>query len=1203
MTIHLSARLAWHMDGWNGCICREPKANTYCVGQHSYPGSMILESRDLAWEQAHAGSTCAGLDAAPPCVYSLNAFGSQKLTAFADPPDFFFDDTERRQWTLPAATVCLWPYEEMYNEAVRKGGSYDNEKRRKAARSYFDQFERDRSLIFYYSNYSNPFNEVEARRYVLVGISRLQEIGEELFYHNCSQATLEKYGGGFVWQRNVTSHYPNQGFRIPYHLYANKPEILERLLFVPDNPRNFKYATRAIGDDDALNLVERLLETVRTVQDVGDTSEHWPTRLAWLQSLVSELWRGRGLFPGMPRVLQHIGFADAIPFFKKSHDGRRQREAATAIFDWLEGRTKELEGLAVPVDTAKRVRRQWRLKDESQQRLLKDILPRFDLQVDQIDRILSEERAAYGLTSLIKNVAENPYVLSEEYVGDGPDDTISFSKIDHGLFPSPEFGEDAVAEKDDWRRLRALIVERMRSQSTHTFLPASAVIHDVNSRLAALPEWKRHQFTERYLRADEDDLAGALVFRDDGGQRFIYLKAVFDDEREIESVLRGLAKRKDITFRSPVTAKHWHDWLYDPKSVLATLNPAEYEAAIGGQVAVCEQIFTRPLSVLSGAAGTGKTTVVRAILAAIEKAHPNTSFQLLAPTGKAADRLRERTGGLEASTIHSFLAKRGWLNDNFTFKRNGGQVEDGVTTYIVDEASMLDLDLMAALCRAVNWKTVQRLILVGDPNQLPPIGRGRVFAELVDWLAEQQAESLAVLNINMRQMEGRLRGAGTGILDLACLYLRPIGATQPPVDASMAEQVLAKVQEGGDIDKDLRVVYWTDGNDLSEKLLQTMVADIECDTGKSFDPKRPFDLWRAAFQGQPHRLQILSPYRGEEHGTDRLNAVVQRHNRGREIEPHRHIDGIALFDKIIQVRNRPKSNRIYAYDPSTKETPLTELFNGELGFVKPHGFDGKKWQFPNFRLKHFQVVFERREHLFVGYGKDLGQTADKKRWMPEEKPEDNLELAYAISVHKAQGSEFDRTYLVMPKERIALLSKELLYTGLTRASRHCTLLVQEDISPLLKMFRAEASHLLRINSSLFSFKPVPDELQLIDLWHEEGKIHRTVADILVRSKSEVIIANLLFDREIPFRYEVPLFAPDGTFYLPDFTIRWQGEDYYWEHWGRLDLTKYRNHAETKRAWYERFFPGRLVSTQESGELSRLAVEVIERHFAGGDSPS
>jgi exodeoxyribonuclease V alpha subunit len=101
----------------------------------------------------------------------------------------------------------------------------------------------------------------------------------------------------------------------------------------------------------------------------------------------------------------------------------------------------------------------------------------------------------------------------------------------------------------------------------------------------------------------------------------------------------------------------------------------------------------------------------------------------------------------------------------------------------------------------------------------------------------------------------------------------------------------------------------------------------------------------------------------------------------------------------------------------------------------------------------------------VGYGRDLGKRSDG-RWLRREDIDENLELAYAVSIHKAQGSEFDRVYFVVPKHKQTLLSRELFYTGLTRAARHCTLLIEEDISPLLSMRRLERSRLLRINASL-----------------------------------------------------------------------------------------------------------------------------------------
>ena len=263
------------------------------------------------------------------------------------------------------------------------------------------------------------------------------------------------------------------------------------------------------------------------------------------------------------------------------------------------------------------------------------------------------------------------------------------------------------------------------------------------------------------------------TIREIEGQKQIYLRKVFDDERLVETVIRSLAERPDIPSPSALTPEHWKRFLFEPGSVLAERNPEEYREVIASQARVCQHVFARPVSIVSGTAGTGKTTVIRALIEAIGMAHGSgTSFQLLAPTGKAADCIRERVGK-DAMTIHAFLARRSWLNKNLTFRRSGGSREESKTTYIVDESSMLDLELVAALFRAINFQAVQRLIFVGDPNQLPPIGRGRFFSEFIDWMRRECNDGIGTLELNVRHMENRLTGRGTGILDLASLYIHP----------------------------------------------------------------------------------------------------------------------------------------------------------------------------------------------------------------------------------------------------------------------------------------------------------------------------------------------------------------------------------------------------------------------------------------------
>jgi ATP-dependent exoDNAse (exonuclease V) alpha subunit len=1201
--------MAWHMNGWDGHICSEPGSNRYCIGPHSYPGDKIHDNRDLTWELSVAGKSCAGLEGIPPCIYSINAFGKETLTAYDDPPDFFHSGT-RTKWTLPPATVCVWPYEAMYDEeGAKTDGRVDNHKRLELAKQFFAEIEKDKSLVFHYSNYSNPFSEEDKKRYVIVGVSRVKKLGQIEYYENTDNETKEKYAGGFVWQMNVETHYPGQGLRLPYHRYLAQPEILGKFTLVPENVRCFKYGSRHVSDDDALALIERFIDAVTSLRDLGDNSEDWSSRLTWLNSLLGELWQSRGIYPGLARVLDLVGLASAITPFRAAAAKGREREYYALVLDWLKGKAHSLDGVVIPQKEVERIRRQWKLRASEEQTILAEVLPRFDLPKDQLERILSEKRSENCIEVALADIIDNPYTLAEQFVGDNPDDTISFSRIDHGVLPSPDLGSEALFEKDDWRRLRSACVERLRYETKHVFLTSGRLLQDVNNRMEKLPEWKRALFTDRYFEVDRDDLQKALIFRKEGERGYVYLRRIYEAEREIEKQIRRLASSADIKFKSPVTTSFWHGLLFEADSQLAAKDRQEYEHAIAVQADVCSKIFSRPLSIVHGAAGTGKTTVIRSILKAIDKAHgTNATFLLLAPTGKAADRIREKTGK-DAGTIHSFLARNGWLNDNLTVRREGGTKEDKITTFVIDEASMLDLEITAALFRAIQWNAVQRLIIVGDPNQLPPIGRAKVFADILDWLRENHPDSVGELTVNLRQMENRVTGKGTGILDVASVFARRAPGTSKDEEESLhAEDVFKKLQDlppDGSFDKDLRVMFWKDAPELLDKLVSQMLSDMEADTGNKCAPGKSNQLWMAAASDgnkghRPEYHQVLSPYLHEDFGTEAINLRIQQECHGDYLKSRGSLAGITLFDKVIQIRNRGTSDPLFAWNFNTRKCEPCNVFNGELGYVYPHLFD-KNWKWDKFRLRRFRVAFARKQHLAVGYGRSLGkyEKNGKERWIPDEKIEENLELAYAISVHKAQGSEFERVYFIVPKQKATLLSPELFYTGITRAARHCTLFIQEDVAPLLRMRRPASSHLVGINSSLFDFQPVPDGFELIrrEGYLEDFKIHRTLADVMVRSKSEVIIANMLFDREIPFEYERPLYAADGSFYLPDFTILWRGENYYWEHLGLLQREEYRRKWKTKRAWYEKNFPSKLLVTEESGNLSQDAKHAIEKNFA------
>lgn len=1206
MVTHVSARLAWHDDGWNGHICKKPAENTYCVGAHSYPGQMIAERRDLQWEKTNAGDPIHTHAETPPCIYSANAFGGTNVTAFADPPEFFKDETQTLKWDLPASSVSVWPYEAMYGDEMRKPeGVYDYDKRRERAKAFFDQLSAGKSLIFYYTNYSNPFSEDEAKRYVLIGLSRLKRIGDELIYKGCSDRVRQKFGGGFVWQRVLTSNYPDEGLRLPYHLYRDRPELISQFVLSPENPRTCKFGSRHLSDDDALGLVEQFLVAVNALQTIGDKSENWEVRKRWLQDLVAELWTSRGLYPGLPRILRALKFDGAITFFKCEVLAQREKEAFKAIFEIVEGKRSTLPGLTLTEAERARIAREWKLQKNDERRLLKDIFPRIDLHESQTEKILSHKRDENGVHSSLSEIGENPYIISEQYVGGDPDDVIPWGRIDRAALPSPQLGGDNLVELNDAKRLRALAVQCLRREGTHAFLPAGYLLTLINRRVEVLPDYKRHSFNEQYWEVDEEFLGEALQLRTEDEQLYVYLKSNYDDERFIEKTLQFFLSGPDIELKRPSTDKTWTEDLFDKDSALAQKAAKQYGAAIKGQVKACKRVFVRPLTVLAGAAGTGKTTVIRSIVKAIKRVHgTGTSVIALAPTGKATDRIREilgkdsaLKGNVETATIHSFLAKRGWLNPNMTIKRLGGRVERGFSTYVIDESSMLDLTLAASLLRAINRDSIQRMIFVGDPSQLPPIGCGKVFADIIDYLEKSEPQSIATLQDNLRLLENVTENKGTGILRLASGYVRQSMAEVKDEAGHLAfEETLQQVQAGGDVDQDLRILYWNNAEELPSLLIEQMTADMEESTGQKENALRRFELWKRAFKDRADTIQVLTPYRGELFGIDAINSAIQKHVSQHMLDRVGSIDGITLFDKVIQTRNRPRSNMAYAYNKSTKKPERIEVYNGEIGFVKPHGFDGKKIWSDHFWLKHFQVVFSRKENYWVSYGGDLGR-GENNRWIPKQAVEDNLELAYAISVHKAQGSEFEPTYVIVPKNKATLLSPELFYTALTRATRHCTLMIEQDISALVDMRRRERSHLLKINSSLFEFRAAPTPLIELAPYYEDRKIHEALVGCMVRSKSEVIIANLLTKSEIEFDYELPLFAKDGTFYLPDFTIKWRGKTYYWEHLGLLDQTEYKRKWDQKKKWYQKNFPGALIVSAEGPRLSKTAEKLIRENFA------
>lgn len=189
---------------------------------------------------------------------------------------------------------------------------------------------------------------------------------------------------------------------------------------------------------------------------------------------------------------------------------------------------------------------------------------------------------------------------------------------------------------------------------------------------------------------------------------------------------------------------NWEDILRSLAKV-AQILPEEVEKRAQAEKALAlKTLYDRRFSILTGRAGTGKTSVLKVFLKGLEQLHGKQPLLLLAPTGKARVRLMDRTKHNDGSvpamafTIHQFLMRHDWLNpETFQLRYQGGK-QRGTPTVIIDEASMIPMDLLGVLM-VPDLNKVQRLILVGDPNQLAPIGPGRPFVDIIAWLEQDAA--------------------------------------------------------------------------------------------------------------------------------------------------------------------------------------------------------------------------------------------------------------------------------------------------------------------------------------------------------------------------------------------------------------------------------------------------------------------------------
>ncbi|MCD2514723.1 AAA family ATPase [Massilia sp. G4R7] len=1204
---HLTARVAWHDSRWNGTVCRQPSCNSFCTAL-----DRIREERDDAREDALKGKrwSTLELDELPACKAESGAFMNEAEWSrrFVHP----YASIKKAEEThghlkptlvrVPSYATFVVPFAWMLRSEQKAIDErlptplppdeespfaspwvFGRERQEAILKLFSSRLTPERSLVFFYCKEGQPLGDTISR--LVMGVGRIATLATPRAYDVTKNKPTH-----LMWDllvRHTIRPDGEDGFLLPYHDYLEptgdaaedaRREQLLREIAVPADPthvRVFSYAAELAPADIALSTLVRCLESVRKIREHGIAKGPWERREEWLNRQIAQAWQDRGPFPGLGPVLEALGMRLGTSLaleLRSSEMVKADADPWPTVDAILRGKQKPPQ--PAYSDDLEAIRETWTSLPDERRALLK-LLSRFALTSAQALRWFDQKERTKGTAAKVSDevILANPYRMSEVDLGDWNDSPVSVGLIDRGLLPDatiaakhPVPEPSKVGSPNDARRLRAALVAVLReaSENGDALLSVSEALQRVGSLDLAHPcvigsDWPS---------TNRSTLSGIIELVDVAGSGATSTAALqLTELKGREDRLRSVLGKRAGKPAAPVKA----DW---QKLLVAAISEAGgkfdksnelHRQAIEEQAVALARLLSRRLSVLVGRAGTGKTSVMGALM--LSEALTKDGILLLAPTGKARVRLGKATSA-EAMTVAQFLHRLGRYDGaRQRPKFDGKDKYRKEKTVVIDECSMLTMDDLVAVLEALDLAHVQRLILVGDPNQLPPIGVGRPFADLVSYLETTDAQSdddsplghaLARLTVEVRAAAAA--SAASDALRLASWFTRE----QQPVDA---DRVLSDLELGEKFN-DLEIVFWKTPDELHSQLLQSFQKHLGLkngsdaagfDTSLGLDDRGwvPFD----APEGS-ERWQILSPVRMHPHGVRDINRWVQRRFRAKELESASEVWGLSLGDesivrkdKVIQISNQWRN----AYDG--KASDEHSLANGEVGLIAT--------------AKHpwMNVVFAGRPGLSFGYS---------KRDFPG--GVGPLELAYALTVHKSQGSEFKKVFVVVPKN-CRLLSRELIYTALTRSREQLVLLIEgNDAAVLFDLTRPERSETARRNTNIFQgvIRVADDTVPFA-----EHLIHRTEKGHLVRSKSELVIANMLFQLGVPYEYERVCEGTTAPGRLrPDFSfVTADGDLIIWEHLGMLSRPDYKRGWDWKREWYARngFVEGKtlFISTEDA----------------------
>lgn len=1148
MVKHFSICVPWHDNNWNGRTCVDPEhVFPYCSAVGNIDGLYNVCRKHLNGEEKEnfiSDSKIADwgvLWTKKAKDLSCPAEGS----AFMSPDDI--TRHIKRDETFPRYALIGKPFKHWWQNEYHRNEMTDWFYSGLTGRSRSDE-NAPASLFFIYAKSSPLIEKPEDRLIVGIGMSDGRFVRANCrdkydFNSMLGHTIRRKADGSFDFENG------NWGFVFPFadiQAFAEEhPNVRpsDYLLTVPEEyGESFKYVTEHVSHDAAIDILSKAVNVLEKIGDVCPArADDWEKCRLEIEKQIRTVRFDRGQYPGLSAALQSVLSTRQNDYGKM----RRQEEWLSKLKN---DAARDKKSIKRHVGELLESRAEWRaLSDEKKE--LFWFAARFELTVKQASAVIANR---YG------DAIKNPYLLFERSRQNK--DAVTLGAVEKSLFPENEEIRaaniaDGWEELDvsDKRRLRAWTVqtlEQIAENDGHTLYPANELKREIRARTDigdfSLDDADDFFKTELFSKTATVDNRKTTVWK---------LRRL----KKCEDIIRGFLKNRENEI-----ARALPEWSWDGK-----ITRGEYQNAL-------DMLFKSRISVLIGKAGTGKTT----LLATFCKSFNPRDLMLMAPTGKAAVRIREVMRGhkleLNVKTIASFLTPLGRF-DGEHYKLSDRRNGDFTGTVIVDESSMMTEEMVGTLIDAL--PNCARIVFVGDPSQLPPIGAGKPFFEMVrkfEGDPEKDGDAPVVKpHFCKLRKQHRNKGFASELADLFT-YDRNAVADNP---AEKARGVLNKVADGdGFVFKQWKksVSKGETWKNVKNALLDALRGGVSFDGGHvavtdGESLKQSLDAFDADGAVKAvDRWQIVSSVRQGmfPYGSIALNQMIYKNFLNRRI------GNVDSFDKIICVKNFRKNNELYiangdlgvAVNETFYKRTITKAFfdsNGDAGI----------------RTADRQDVFAKTTG---GGGNDGALT----------------EPAYALTVHKSQGSEFGTVFVVLGPEN---LSREMLYTAITRQKQKLAILSCKSPSEWLAFTRDASSDLFKRLTDLFDEDGT--EYACFRTNGEGGYFsdnlrHTTENGEKVRSKSEVIIANALREKGVPYSYEKTLTFSNGETLLPDFTITAKdGTELYWEHLGMLSDTGYARHWADKKRLYaqngvvegERLF----TTTEEDGFDSARIVAVVD----------